>query len=348
MRTLVISDLHLGSLLDRDVLRRPQALAILEARVAQVDRLILLGDTLELLEGRPLAASDAARPVLTTLGRALGSSGQVVVIPGNHDHALIRDWLTGRLRADRPLRLDSQVPRTASELLDELCSWLAPATVEVRYPGIWLGDGIYAMHGHYGDRHLLDALAWWGGDEPPRQTTVSDYEQAPGADRGAMTELVAAAMPDQLTGGLELGAGLLRQSILRSLPIAARLPGADNLAAAAAVFVEQGIHRRAFLPAIAEVTARLRIPANTVIFGHIHRRGPLPDDPEGMWTPAGSDGPTLLNSGSWVYDSALVRPTGAGRSAYRPGGAVLIEDGKAPRCLDLLAGVSDEVLRGQT
>ena len=46
MRTLVISDLHLGSLLDRDVLRRPQALAILESRVAQMDRLVLLGDTL--------------------------------------------------------------------------------------------------------------------------------------------------------------------------------------------------------------------------------------------------------------------------------------------------------------
>ena len=55
MRTLVISDLHLGSLLDRDVLRRPQALAILESRVAQMDRLVLLGDTFELLKGSCVA-----------------------------------------------------------------------------------------------------------------------------------------------------------------------------------------------------------------------------------------------------------------------------------------------------
>ena len=347
MRTLVISDLHLGSLLDRDVLRRPQALAILESRVAQMDRLVLLGDTLELLEGRPEAAREAARPVLTTLGQALGSSGQVIVVPGNHDHALIRNWLSQRLEDAKPLRLSTQVPRGASELLDELCGWLAPAKVEVRYPGVWLGEGIFAMHGHYGDRHVLGALAWWGGDEPPEQLSVSDYERAPGADSGALTEAVASAIPDQLADGLELGAGLLRQVMLRGLPVAAKLPGAANVAAAAALVVEQGIHRRAFLPAIAEVSERLDIPAETVIFGHIHRRGPLSDDPEGMWTPAGASGPKLLNSGSWVYDSALVRPPGAGQNGYRPGGAVIVEDGKAPRSVDLLSGVADEVLRGR-
>ena len=69
-----------------------------------MDRLVLLGDTLELLEGRPAAAREAARPVLTTLGRALGSSGQVIVVPGNHDHALIRSWLSQRLEDGKPLR----------------------------------------------------------------------------------------------------------------------------------------------------------------------------------------------------------------------------------------------------
>ena len=319
MRTLVISDLHLGSLLDRDVLRRPQALAILESRVAQMDRLVLLGDTLELLEGRPEAAREAARPILRTLGQALGSSGKVIVVPGNHDHAMIRGWLSQRLEGEKPLRLSTQVPRGASELLEELCGWLAPAKVTVRYPGVWLGEGIFAMHGHYGDRHVLGALAWWGGDEPPEQLSVSDYERAPGADSGALTEAVASAMPDQLADGLELGAGLLRQVMLRGLPVAAKLPGAANVAAAAALVVEQGIHRR----------------------------GPLSEDPDGMWTPAGPSGPTLLNTGSWVYDSALVRPPGAGQNGYRPGGAVIVEDGEAPRSVDLLSGVADEVLRGR-
>ena len=67
----------------------------------------------------------------------------------------------------------------------------------------------------------------------------------------------------------------------------------------------------------------------------------------GPSAPAGTNGPTLLNTGSWVYDSALVRPPGAGQNGYRPGGAVIVEDGKAPRSVDLLSGVADEVLRGR-
>ena len=30
---------------------------------------------------------------------------------------------------------------------------LAPASVDVAYPGVWLADGVYATHGHYVDRH---------------------------------------------------------------------------------------------------------------------------------------------------------------------------------------------------
>ncbi|MDP9385979.1 MAG: hypothetical protein M3P50_12265, partial [Actinomycetota bacterium] len=61
MRTLVISDLHLGSTLGRDVLRRPVALDALCAAVAEADRLVLLGDVVELAEGRPRRAMAIAR-----------------------------------------------------------------------------------------------------------------------------------------------------------------------------------------------------------------------------------------------------------------------------------------------
>ena len=44
MRTLVISDLHLGSRIGRDVLRRPAALDRLCAALEEADRLVLLGD----------------------------------------------------------------------------------------------------------------------------------------------------------------------------------------------------------------------------------------------------------------------------------------------------------------
>ena len=49
MRSLVISDLHLGSRMQRDVLVRPPALERLLDALDGVDRLVLLGDTVELL-----------------------------------------------------------------------------------------------------------------------------------------------------------------------------------------------------------------------------------------------------------------------------------------------------------
>ena len=66
-RTLVISDLHLGGRLDRDVLRRPEALDALLEALDGVERLVLLGDVVELLERRPRdalaeAAAGAAPP----------------------------------------------------------------------------------------------------------------------------------------------------------------------------------------------------------------------------------------------------------------------------------------------
>ena len=96
MRTLVISDLHLGSITRRDVLRRPAALQALLGALDGIDRLVLLGDTIELLEGAPRRAMRAARPVLEEIGWAMGRGREVVLVPGNHDHALIRPWLRAR------------------------------------------------------------------------------------------------------------------------------------------------------------------------------------------------------------------------------------------------------------
>ena len=60
MRTLLISDLHLGTRLEYDVLRRPATLERLLAALEGVDRLVLLGDIVELMDGRP-AAGDGGR-----------------------------------------------------------------------------------------------------------------------------------------------------------------------------------------------------------------------------------------------------------------------------------------------
>ncbi len=62
MRTLIISDLHLGSATGVDLLRRPELRARLLEALADVDRLVLLGDLLELRHGPRHEALAAARP----------------------------------------------------------------------------------------------------------------------------------------------------------------------------------------------------------------------------------------------------------------------------------------------
>ena len=62
--TLVISDLHLGARLGRDVLRRPEALDALLDALDDVEQLVLLGDVVELLEGNPARSMPIAEPVM--------------------------------------------------------------------------------------------------------------------------------------------------------------------------------------------------------------------------------------------------------------------------------------------
>ncbi|MCW2968850.1 MAG: hypothetical protein JWM71_2622, partial [Solirubrobacteraceae bacterium] len=154
MRTLVISDLHLGSRLGRDVLRRPAALEALLAAVDDVDRLVLLGDALELTEARPERAAAAALPVLRALGARVG---EVIVVPGNHDRPLVRPWLRSH---GVPVAVDAAIPLDATPMLARVAAALAPAQVRAHYPGVWLSDRVWATHGHYLDRHLLPESAY--------------------------------------------------------------------------------------------------------------------------------------------------------------------------------------------
>ncbi|MBX5442141.1 MAG: metallophosphoesterase, partial [Solirubrobacteraceae bacterium] len=152
MTTLVVSDLHLGGRTRADVLcHDPAALDALVAALDGVGRLVLLGDVLELRHGPAGEALDAAAPVLQRLGAAVD---EVVVVPGNHDHALVGAWLERRAR-ERPPRLGLErriAPADASWIAEGLAQRLgAPTTVA--YPGVWLRDDVYATHGHYLDLH---------------------------------------------------------------------------------------------------------------------------------------------------------------------------------------------------
>ena len=156
MRTLIISDLHLGSVSGSDLLRRPELRASLLGALSDVDRLVLLGDVLELRHGPPREAMAAARPFFEDLGRTLGGR-ELIVTAGNHDHALVEPWLARRGLDDEPPPLAVEQllePAQVSPMLARIADWASPARVSVAYPGLWVRSDVYAMHGHYLDCHL--------------------------------------------------------------------------------------------------------------------------------------------------------------------------------------------------
>ncbi len=157
MSTLVLSDLHLGSRLGHDVLTRPEPLNRLLEALERVERLVLLGDIVELAEGRAKSAMDIAEPILRSIGRTLGAGREVIFVPGNRDRALLTGWVR---RVGAALAPDSRVPLDATSELARVASWLAPARVRVHYPGVWLAPRVWATHGHYLDRHLLPGAAF--------------------------------------------------------------------------------------------------------------------------------------------------------------------------------------------
>ncbi len=155
-RTLVISDFHLGGRLRHGVLTRSAPLARLLEAVRQTDRLVLLGDIVELIEGRSRAAMEVAGPVLKAIGAALGPEREVVVVPGNHDGPLVRPWIR---RTAPALGNQTAVPLDATPALARVTAELAPARVRVSYPGLWLTERVWATHGHYLDQHLMPESA---------------------------------------------------------------------------------------------------------------------------------------------------------------------------------------------
>lgn len=156
MRTLIVSDLHLGAASGVDVLRRPEPRVALLDAVRDVERLVLLGDVLELRHGPRYEALAAARPFFEDLGRAMADR-EIVVLAGNHDHALLEPWLERRSELSAPTALAVEqrlAAEDASPMLAQLAVWARPARLSAAYPGLWVREDVYATHGHYLDCHL--------------------------------------------------------------------------------------------------------------------------------------------------------------------------------------------------
>src|SRR3954452_13373890 len=100
MRTLVISDLHLGRTERSDLLRRADLRAPLLEALAGIDRLIILGDGLELRESAHRDAVETAGPFFREVGAALGPDKELIVLAGNHDHGIAAGWIDARLQSE--------------------------------------------------------------------------------------------------------------------------------------------------------------------------------------------------------------------------------------------------------
>jgi hypothetical protein len=333
------------------VLRRDRPRAALLDALGACDRLVLLGDTLEFRHGPMREALEAAEPVVRELAGALAPGAEVVIVPGNHDHRLLRGWLERRAGepAPAPLGLDAPVDWRDGEPLATLAGWLAPAAVRAFYPGVWLRDDVYATHGHYADVHttvpLLERLGAGvmmrlsrASNGRPRRT--EDYE-AVLAPIYAWIDTVAqgGGVRGRGGGGLQVRAWRSLQPggpgrSIRGAGIALAFP------AAVAVLNRAGLGRfdadvsgpelrRAALRAFDQVVQGLGVNAASVIFGHTHRAGPLPGDERGEWT--ATDGASLLNTGSWVYERGFLGDS-PGDSPYRPGFCAVLE-GEGPSSL---------------
>jgi UDP-2,3-diacylglucosamine pyrophosphatase LpxH len=355
MRTLIVSDLHLGTRKRTDVLRDAELRARLWETLDGVDRVVLLGDVLELRAGVLHDSLAASRDFFEELGDALGG-GEVVFVPGNHDYALIAPWLDRRGADAATTALEPEqliAPDDAAPAFETIAAWLGRARLTLAYPGLWLRDDVYATHGHYLDCHL----------------TVPTFERlaigvmgrvvaAPAADARGVDDYEALVAPmyawiNAVSQRAPRGRALDGGGTIRAWRAIAGRGARSNRARLLVAAFPLGIRalnragigplrsdlsgaelRRAGLRAMGDVLTRTYVDAKHVVFGHTHRAGPLPDDGRYEWRAPG--GARLWNSGCWVFETTFMRRP-VGDSPYWPGVCVRVDDDGPPELLRLLS-----------
>jgi UDP-2,3-diacylglucosamine pyrophosphatase LpxH len=353
MRTAILSDLHLGLAGGGDVLRDPEVRGLLLEQIAGADRVVLLGDVVELRELALGPSLQRARPFFEDLGKALGER-PVTIVPGNHDHRFAEPLLERLSLQGEALGLEQRhgPAEGATAAIDE---WLGPAALEIAYPGLWLRDDVYATHGHYMDPHLrlprfeclaVATLARFA-TLPSAAATPADYErvlrplygfgfglaQVRPAQVARKQANSAETAWEFLAGEIDAGS---RGSRLATRGARAAFPAAvwtinKLLRAEFEADVSGRAIFQAGLDGAAEMARRLGVDGVQVITGHSHRAGPLPE--EGEWPLAG--GGSLHNTGSWVFASAFHHP-GHPPNPYWPGTLTWVEDEGPPRREQLL------------
>ena len=348
MATLVVSDLHLGLSGGGDLLAEQRHRDTLVAALAGVDRLVILGDAIELREVPARTAPGLIEPLLRAAGEQVE---EIVIVPGNHDHAFVSTWLDARLAepVDPPPLTPEQLitPSAAGPLAAALEPFAAPARLSFAYPGVWLRPDVYAMHGSYSDLHVaipkfecIAAHAMGRFVAPlPERASPDDYEACL-APLYAWIHAVVQRIP---VAEMHRGGGLSARAWLRLSTGRPRDPRnlfvRGGFAGAVRTLNRVGLGplqadisgpamRRAYLEAMREVARRLGVDAEHLVWGHSHRPGPLPGDDEEEWR-------GVFNTGSWVHQRHFMRTA---NSPYAPGTAVLVPDAGPPEVRRLVEG----------
>ncbi len=352
MRTAIVSDLHLGTATGEDVARDPAIRRALLDEIAGADRLVLLGDSVELREEPLPLALGRARPFFEELGEAMAGS-EVVLVPGNHDHRFAESLLERASAAgDGPLGLERTEP-AADGPTATIAEWLGHARLLVAYPGIWLRDDVYATHGQYMDCHMtlprLECLATatvmriFGAI--PERPTPADYEKVLQPIYGFTYGMAQAGLAQRAhrpserawraISGRRRPRGRVRAAAMRAT-IGAGIPAgiwALNRALRSDFepVLTAGAITSSGIAAATEMCRRLGLDGVDVITGHTHRPGPLEGEAE--WALGG--GGSLHNTGSWTFASAFHHP-GTPPGPYWPGTVTWVDATGPPRRVRLL------------
>lgn len=382
MRTAVISDLHLGLVSGGDVLRDADVRRTLLEEIREADRVVLLGDVVELRELPIGAALERARPFFEELGAALGDR-QVFIVPGNHDHRLAEPLLdelavadaathgdngaaaAGEENARTPLDLE-QVAGPSPGPTERIDTWLGAASLRVAYPGIWLREDVYATHGHYMDAHLnlpraeclaVATLARLSRPVPAR-ASAADYErivrplygfffgvaQAQRRSGPIRTRAAAAEAAWEVLAGERNSDGRAQQ--LRMAAARAGFPlGVKAVNRLLRSDFDADVSARAIFEGGVAAAAEVATRLG-VDGGHVitgHSHRGGPVEGEGPWALPG--GGSLHNTGSWVFSSLFHHP-GTPPNAYWPGTVTWVEDEGPPQRRQLLLDHSHERMSG--
>jgi hypothetical protein len=364
LRSLVISDSHLGAWTGDDLLAYPWAREALRPELERADQVVLLGDFVDLLFATIEHAFERADGFVELLAETLAGK-RLVWLAGNHDHHI----LVRRLEALIELRIATGKPD--EELIEAwqasfffeafLRRRLAQTEIEIAYPTYRVGDVILS-HGHYLDgevrgsvpNRLLQGGFWRLAGGRSATPTITDYEAA----LVPLTELlfIQAQMPKGAAAEQLIQADLRRLGhfaatvaqpgrelarLARSL--ARRLRGTPRPQTPTADFVLARVVApgASVLPS---VQAYARVCRNLgwdqeapwIVFAHTHQ--PL----AGVTATGTGAGPRFWNTGCWIYEP----PAGSvddylGYMEHNwPGSAVLIDTehrGGEPQLLELLA-----------